>query len=108
MSGHWGLLPCWFHQRPGGEDGVAQGGSPGLDCICGVGGLGGAPTHADNILWSENFRPTAVVFVQVVTPGVGGSFFPIEDTLQISFLINLFCSETSSIPDRDVSCLPVK
>ena len=47
-------------------------------------------------------------FVQRVTPGVGDSFGPVEEELKETFVPELFKGLWKGVPEREVTCQPVK
>ena len=52
--------------------------------------------------------PTVLGFVQRVTPGVRYSFGPVEDALKETIVLALFKVLWEEVPERGVTCLPVK
>ena len=47
-------------------------------------------------------------FLQRVTPGIGMAFQPVEDKLRETLLPSLFQGDTSHIPGRLITSIPVK
>ena len=46
--------------------------------------------------------------MQRVTPGVGDAFGPVEKTLRDIFVPALYKGLTEGVPERGITCLPVK
>ena len=46
--------------------------------------------------------------MQRVTPGVGGVFYPVEESLREVFVPALFQGLTEGLPTRENTCLPAK
>ena len=58
--------------------------------------------------WSSTVPPAGVGFLQRVTPEIGTAFQPVEDELRKAFLLELFKGDTTQIPRRAFTSLPVK